>query len=91
MYCGEFSQGDVLMKMCDDLAALFEEATANDTPIRDIVGDDAPCRSPRPSWPSFHTEGGWQRKERERLVAAIAPALPGGLTSGHDLVPALRA
>ncbi len=75
MYCGGISQGDVLMKMCDDLAALFEEAAANDTPIRDIVGDDPVSFAE--TFLANYTEGGWQRKERERLVAAIARAAQG--------------
>ncbi len=75
MYCGGISQGDVLMKMCDDLAALFEEAAANDTPIRDIVGDDPVSFAE--TFLANYTVGGWQRKERERLVAAIARAAQG--------------
>lgn len=75
MYCGGISQGDVLMKMCDDLAALFEEAAANDTPIRDIVGDDPVSFAE--TFLANYTDGGWQRKERARLVAAIDRAAQG--------------
>ena len=75
MYCGGISQGDVLMKMCDDLAALFEEAAANDTPIRDIVGDEPVSFAE--TFLANYTDGGWQRKERARLVAAIDRAAQG--------------
>ena len=69
MYCGGIVQGDVLVKMCDDLATLFEEAAANDTPIRDIVGDDPVSFAQ--TFLANYTDGGWQRKERARLVEAI--------------------
>lgn len=69
MYCGGIVQGDVLVKMCDDLATLFEEAAANDTPIRDIVGDDPVSFAQ--TFLANYTDGGWQRKERARLVEGI--------------------
>ncbi len=69
MYCGGIAQGDVLVKMSDDLATLFEQAAATGTPIRGIVGDD-PVEFAE-TFLANYSEGGWQRKERARLVAAI--------------------
>ena len=39
-YFGAITKGDVLMSMLGDLADLFEQSAADDTPIRSIVGGD---------------------------------------------------
>lgn len=73
--CGGIAEGAVLVKMSDDLATLFEEAAANGTPIRDIVGDEPVSFAE--TFLANYTDGGWQRKERARLVAAIDRAAQG--------------
>ncbi len=40
MYAGLIADGDVMARMYDDLATLFEQTAANGTPIRNIVGED---------------------------------------------------
>ncbi|MBN9238911.1 MAG: DUF1048 domain-containing protein [Leifsonia sp.] len=58
--------------MFDDLADLFERAAADETPIRDIVGD-----TPVEFVDEFvktYSDGGWIAKERERLTRSIDKA-----------------
>jgi DNA-binding ferritin-like protein (Dps family) len=56
----------------EDLIDLFEQAAADETPIRDIVGDDpvefvdALVRN--------YEKGGYVARERERLTSAIERA-----------------
>jgi DNA-binding ferritin-like protein (Dps family) len=72
MYLGGRGDGPGWASMLDDLADLFEEAAANQTPIRQIVGDD-----PVEFVDAFvqnYPEGSWVRRERERLNSAIARA-----------------
>jgi DNA-binding ferritin-like protein (Dps family) len=59
-------------KMFDDLAELFERAAADETPIRDIVGED-PLEFVE-AFVSTYSDGGWIAKERERLRTSIARA-----------------
>ena len=69
MYFGGISRGDTLVRMLDDLADLFEQAAADGTPVRAIVGDD-----PVEFIETFlqnYSEGQWINKERERLIKAI--------------------
>jgi DNA-binding ferritin-like protein (Dps family) len=55
--------------LLEDVADLFERAAADNTPIREIVGDDpvdfveALARN--------YVKGGYVDRERERLVSAI--------------------
>jgi DNA-binding ferritin-like protein (Dps family) len=69
MYFGGISRGDVLLKMLDDLADLFEQAAADATPIRVIVGDD-PVEFAE-TFIANYSEGQWINKERTRLIDAI--------------------
>ena len=61
--------GDSATSLFDDVADLFEQAAADGTPIREIVGEDsvefveALVRN--------YTKGGYVDRERERLVNAI--------------------
>lgn len=69
MYFGSITKGDVMVKMLDDLADLFEQSAADETPIRDIVGDD-PVEFVEEFLKNY-SEGQWINKERDRLVRAI--------------------
>lgn len=72
MHFGMISQGHVLVSMLDDLLDLFEQAAADGTPIRAVVGPD-----PVDFAETFlrnYAEGQWIAKERERLVETIARA-----------------
>jgi DNA-binding ferritin-like protein (Dps family) len=58
--------------MLEDLADLFEQAAADGTPIREIVGED-----PEAFVEAFvqnYPEGRWVTREQERLRNAIARA-----------------
>lgn len=67
------SQGyDASVQMWEDLVDLFEQAAADSTPIRDIVGDD-----PVGFADAFSANYGttdWKARERQRLVDAITRA-----------------
>ena len=69
---GGISDGDSAASLLEDLADLFEQAAAEQTPIRSIVGDD-----PVEFIETFlrnYPEGDWRAKERQRLTQAIAAA-----------------
>jgi len=72
MYAGAIVKGDVLVAMLEDLADLFEQSAANETPIRDVVGDD-PVEFAE-TFLRNYAGGQWINKERERLTAAIERA-----------------
>lgn len=61
--------GDNAASLFEDVVDLFEQAAADETPIRDIVGDDpvefvdALVRN--------YSKGGYVERERERLITAI--------------------
>ena len=69
MYFGAITKGDVLVSMLNDLADLFEQAAADGTPIRAIVGDD-PVEFVE-TFLQNYAEGRWINKERDRLISAI--------------------
>ena len=69
MYFGAITRGDTLVSMLDDLADLFEQAAADGTPIREIVGDD-PVEFAE-TFLKNYSEGQWINKERKRLVETI--------------------
>lgn len=72
MYAGGIAKDDVLMRMYGDLVDLFETSAADETPIRDIVGDD-PVEFVE-TFVANYADGSWIKKERDRLVAAIERA-----------------
>ena len=72
MYAGGIAKGDTLVRMYGDLVDLFEESAANDTPVRDIVGDD-PVEFVE-TFVANYSEGSWISKERDRLTKAIEDA-----------------
>ncbi|MDE3722731.1 DUF1048 domain-containing protein [Nocardiopsis sp. N85] len=72
MYFGSIVKGDVLMSMLEELADLFEQAAADGTPIRAVVGED-PVEFAE-MFLANYSDGQWIKKERDRLVAAVARA-----------------
>lgn len=72
MYAGGITGGEVMIKMNEDLLDLMERAAADGTPIRDVVGAD-PVEFAE-EFISNYAEGGWMRKERNRLTEAITQA-----------------
>ena len=72
MYFGGVTRSDVMLRMLDDLGDLFEQAAADGTPIRAIVGDD-PVEFAE-TFLQNYSEGQWINKERARLTTAIERA-----------------
>ena len=76
MYFGGVTRSDVMLRMLDDLGDLFEQAAADGTPIRAIVGDD-PVEFAE-TFLQNYSEGQWINKERARLTEAIDRAAGDG-------------
>ncbi len=72
MYAGAIVKGDVMMQMLEDLADLIEQAAADGTPIRDIVGDN-PVEFAE-TFIQNYSDGQWINKERKRLTDSIDQA-----------------
>lgn len=72
MYAGGVSKGDVLVRMLDDLATLFEQSAAGGIPIRDVVGED-PVEFVE-AFVANYSDGQWIAKERARLTDTIERA-----------------
>lgn len=70
MYAGGIAKGDVLVSMLEDLADLFEQSAANQTPIREVFGDD-PVEFAE-DFARNYSNGAWINKERDRLTKTIA-------------------
>jgi len=62
-------KAESIQSMLDDLADLFEQSAASDTPVRAVVGED-PVEFAE-AFLRNYPEGGWITKERERLIDAI--------------------
>lgn len=73
MHAGGVSDGEIAMRMLEDLADLFEQSAADGTTVRAVVGDD-PVEFVEDFVRSYD-EGSWLRKERRRLVATIDEAV----------------
>jgi DNA-binding ferritin-like protein (Dps family) len=71
MYFGAVD-GDSAASVFEDLIDLFEQAAADGTPIRDIVGDD-PVEFVDALVQNYE-KGGYVARERERLTSAIERA-----------------
>ena len=71
MYFGP-ADGDKAASMFEDLADLFEQAAADGTPVRAIVGED-PVEF-ADAFVRNYSGGAWITSERERLTNAIAHA-----------------
>ena len=69
MYFGGIADGSTLVRMTEDLADLFEQSAADETPIRDIFGED-PVEFVE-TFMQNYAEGQWINKERARFVNAI--------------------
>ena len=69
---GGVGRSDVLVAMVSDLADLFEQAAADGTPIRSVVGDD-PVEFAE-TFAQAYTGTRWIDKERTRLTRAIEDA-----------------
>lgn len=76
MQLGGIADGGTLVEMTRDLIELFEQAAADQTPIRDIVGPD-PVEFVE-TFLANYSEGQWGSKARTRLVAAIDEAAGDG-------------
>jgi DNA-binding ferritin-like protein (Dps family) len=63
---------DASMSLLEDLADVFEQAAANGTPIRDIVGGD-PVEFAEGFIRNYEDKS-WVHKERERLTRAVEEA-----------------
>ncbi len=69
MNVGPSNDGKALIGMLADLADLFEQSVAEETPIRALVGDD-----PSEFAEAFldnYAGGSWIRAERKRLAESI--------------------
>jgi DNA-binding ferritin-like protein (Dps family) len=71
MYFGS-ADGESAASMFEDLADLFEQAAADRTPIREIVGED-PVEFVEVFLQNYE-KGGWVTRERRRLIDAIERA-----------------
>jgi DNA-binding ferritin-like protein (Dps family) len=72
-YFGVITKGDVvvdvLMSMFGDLADLFEQAAADSTPIRVVVGEDPVAFAE--AFFGNYSDGQWINRERDRSVSAV--------------------
>ena len=66
--------------MFEDLADLFEQAAADGTPVRDVVGED-PVEFVE-AFVATYSDGGWIARERGRLRRAI-DGTAGGTVAGE--------
>lgn len=73
MYAGAIAKGDVLVQILEDLADLVEQAAADGTPIRRVIGDDPVdfCET----FIANYSDGHWVSKERQRLADTIDRAV----------------
>ncbi|WP_019179694.1 DUF1048 domain-containing protein [Microbacterium yannicii] len=75
MYAGAITDGDTMMTMFGDFADLWERAAADETPVRDIVGED-PVEFAE-TFAAAYDAKQWIDKERARLNKAVADAEKG--------------
>ena len=73
MYHGAHTKGDELLQMLEDLLTLTEQAAADHTPVREIVGDD-PVEFAE-EFLSNYTDSQWINKERNKLNSAVDRAI----------------
>lgn len=72
MYFARAGDADSINSLFEDLADLFEQAVADQTPVRAVVGED-PVQFVETFLQNYST-GGWVTRERQRLVSAIEQA-----------------
>ena len=75
LMCFGPGDGDTAASMFEDLADLFEQSAASQTPIRAVVGED-PVEFAE-AFLANSPSGSWITKERTRLNVAIAEAADG--------------
>ena len=68
-YVAPISDGAIYVTMTDDLTQLFEQAAADGTSIRTVIGDDPVVFAE--DFLSNYEQGQWIKKERARLVESI--------------------
>lgn len=73
-YFAGVTDGDTLVTMLGDLADLWERASLDATPVRDIVGDDPVGFAE--TFAQAYAGKQWIDKERARFVAAVDSADP---------------
>jgi DNA-binding ferritin-like protein (Dps family) len=75
-HLGGLGDADSILSMLDDFADLFEQAAADGTPVREIVGDDPVefAEAFLRNYPAGH----WITRERERLARSIERAAADG-------------
>jgi DNA-binding ferritin-like protein (Dps family) len=71
-YCGGLVDATSIESLLEDIADLFERAAADGTPIREIVGED-PVEFVAALVRNYE-QGGYIKRERERLINAIKRA-----------------
>lgn len=69
LHAGGISRGDALVQAMGDLADLLEQAAADGTPIRDVVGEDPVAFAEEII--ANYRDGQWLEKERTRLSGAV--------------------
>lgn len=74
MYFGPL-EADSAASVREDLVELFEQAAADATPIREVVGED-PVEFVEALVQNY-SKGGYVTRERERLISAIEQAEEG--------------
>lgn len=72
LYTGGFSDGNELLTMVEDLLVLFEEAAADGTPVRAVVGEDPVDFAE--TFLANYTGRSWIDKQRDKLTDAIERA-----------------
>ncbi len=72
IYYGGVTDGDTLILMFGDLTDLWERAATDETPVRQIVGDDPVDFAE--TFAQAYSGRQWIDKERARLVKAIEEA-----------------
>lgn len=72
LYRGGIVDGEVYVTMMGDFVDLWERAVADETPVRDIVGED-PVEFAE-AFAQAYTGKEWIDKERARLTAAVDAA-----------------
>jgi DNA-binding ferritin-like protein (Dps family) len=72
MYTGGIVDGDTLIRMQTDHLDLWEQAAADGTGVREVVGEDPAAFAD--DFARAYAGKQWTDRERERLTAAIAAA-----------------
>ena len=70
---GAGSDSEQMLRMLDDLVELLEQAVADGTPVRDVVGDD-PVEFAEAHLANY-PQGSWIQQERTRLASTIDDAI----------------